>query len=304
MRPELRSIFAPMLALVVVSGLVVYISSCSGVQKEGEAPPAAAEKSADGEAESAEAEERAAEAKRFGDALPSESELVAGAQPDPAEAAKGAAGQGSGRLVSEVLDDGCSTKVVMGLSEQIIAEANCIEPGAYAKVPSLKNVSLGGAVFPYMTTKARNALVKAAEHGKRYDLTINSMLRTVAQQYLLYDWYKRGRCGIKLAATPGRSNHQSGLAVDIAEPGTWKKIMRKHGFRWMGKKDRWHFDYDGEEARRGLDVKAFQQLWNRNHPDDEIRADGDWGETTERALRMTPADGFPTGAICRFGDND
>ena len=126
----------------------------------------------------------------------------------------------------------------------------------------------------------------------------------MAQQYLLYDWYKRGRCGIKLAATPGRSNHQSGLAVDIAEPGTWKKIMRKHGFRWMGKKDRWHFDYDGEEARRGLDVKAFQQLWNRNPPDDEIRADGDWGETTERALRMTPADGFPTGAICRFGDND
>ena len=305
MRPELRSIFAPMLALVAVSVLVVYISSCSGANKHAEAPPAAAEKSADGEpVGGAEGEERAADAKRFGDALPTEKDLLERAEPDPASAAKRAAGEGSGRLVADVLDDGCSTKVVMGLSEQIIAEGNCIEPGAYAKVPSLKNVSLGSAVFPYMTTKARNALVKAAKHGRRYDLTINSMLRTVAQQYLLYDWYKRGRCGIKLAATPGRSNHQSGLAVDIAEPGTWKKIMRKHGFRWMGKKDRWHFDYDGEEARRGLDVKAFQRLWNRNHPDDEIPADGDWGESTERALRAAPADGFPTGAICRFGDND
>ena len=206
--------------------------------------------------------------------------------------------------VQEAIDAGCSTTLVAGLSMQILAQANCNDPGAYVPIPPTEGVSLGSAVIPYMQAPARDALATALESNAGEPMQINSMLRTVAQQYLLYDWYKRGRCGIKLAATPGRSNHQSGLAVDIAEPGTWKKIMRKHGFRWMGKRDRWHFDYDGEEARRGLDVKAFQRLWNRNHPDDEIRADGDWGETTERALRMAPADGFPTGAICRFGDND
>lgn len=305
MRPELRSIFAPMLALVAVSVLVVYISSCSGAQKqEAEAPPAAVEKSADGDHHEGEPE-KAESAGRFTDALPSEDELIQRARGErarPADARPRA--EGDRRTVAQVLDDGCSTKVVMGLSEQIIAEGNCIEPGAYAKVPNLKNMSLGSAVFPYMTTGARDALVEAAKYGKRYDLKVNSMLRTVAQQYLLYDWYKRGRCGIKLAATPGRSNHQSGLAVDIADPGTWKKIMRKHGFRWMGDKDRWHFDFDGEKAKRGLDVKAFQRLWNRNHPDDPIRADGDWGDDTEQALRAAPAEGFPTGAVCRFGDGD
>jgi hypothetical protein len=305
MRPELRSIFAPMLALVAVSVLVVYISSCSGSQKDAEAPPAAAEKGADGSEDAKDGDaEKAIPAERFADALPSEKELLDAARPKRQASAKHPSGEDAGRSVAQVLDDGCSTKIVMGLSEQIIAEGNCIQPGAYAKVPSMKNVELGGAVFPYMTTGARDALVDAAAYGKRYDLKINSMLRTVAQQYLLYDWYKRGRCGIKLAATPGRSNHQSGLAVDIANPGTWKKIMRKHGFRWLGKKDRWHFDFDGEKAKRGLDIKAFQRLWNRNHPDDEIRADGDWGETTERALRAAPADGFPIGATCRFGDND
>lgn len=302
MRPELRSIFAPMVALVAVSVLVVYISSCSGANKSDAEAPVAAEKSAEGGERDGEAEE-ALSAERFAEALPSEKDLLDQTRPGPAARAKRPGGEEAGRSVAEVLDDGCSTKIVMGLSEQIIDEGNCIEPGAYARVPALDNVELGGAVFPYMTTNARDALVEAVKYGKRYDLKINSMLRTVAQQYLLYDWYKRGRCGIKLAAAPGRSNHQSGLAVDISDPGTWKNIMRKHGFRWLGKRDRWHFDYDGEKAKRGLDIKAFQRLWNRNHPDDEIRADGDWGDDTEEALRAAPSEGFPIGATCRFGDN-
>ena len=48
-------------------------------------------------------------------------------------------------------------------------------------------------------------------------MSINSAFRTVAQQYLLYAWYKQGRCGIGLAATPGNSNHEQGLAVDIED---------------------------------------------------------------------------------------
>jgi hypothetical protein len=36
------------------------------------------------------------------------------------------------------------------------------------------------------------------------------MLRTVAQQYLLYTWYQNGQCGIGLAAKLGNSNHETG----------------------------------------------------------------------------------------------
>ncbi|HHH10629.1 MAG TPA: hypothetical protein ENK23_00940, partial [Sorangium sp.] len=204
------------------------------------------------------------------------------------------------RLVVDVLNRGCSTVVVKALSEQIIAEGNCIQPGSYTRVPRAKNVAMGKAVFPYMRKPARDALVKAVKRGKRYNMTINSMLRTVAQQYLLFDWYQRGRCGIKLAAEPGTSNHQGGLAIDIREPGTWRKILTKQGFRWLGKKDRWHFDYLGRTApiTKGLDILAFQQLWNRNHPADTIAEDGHWSEETEAALRRAPVAGFELGPEC------
>jgi hypothetical protein len=78
----------------------------------------------------------------------------------------------------------------------------------------------------------------------------------------------------------------------------------------MGKKDRWHFDYVGktreekENAKRlaetvaGLDVKAFQRLWNRNHPDEKIPEDGEFEKPTEAALRRTPVQGFTVGASC------
>jgi hypothetical protein len=214
-----------------------------------------------------------------------------------------------GPTVEEVLDDGCSTEVVVGLSEQIIAEGNCMRPGAYERFPVLANVELDAAVFPYMRRPARDALVEAVQARDEHALKINSMLRTVAQQYLLYDWYERGRCGIKLAALPGKSNHQGGLAVDVTPPRRWRGALSRHGFRWMGQRDRWHFDYVGDKAKKGsddelegLDIRAFQRLWNRNHPDEPITEDAQWGHGTERALRRAPAGGFAVGAVCDVED--
>ena len=62
----------------------------------------------------------------------------------------------------------------------------------------------------------------------------------------------------------------------------------------MGKKDRWHFDFESKRAKRhrGLDIEAFQRLWNRNQPDDPISEDGGWGENTEKALKRAPVRGF------------
>jgi hypothetical protein len=285
--PEVRNILAPMAALVGVSLLVVYVASCSGAQQNQAAEPISGEAPANGVA-------------KVMQTFPELPELKF-------ELPKKVAAP-TGPTVAEVLSRGCTTTVVRGLSVQIIEEGNCIEPGAYVKAPTMKNVAYGKAVFPYMMSPARNALKAAAKHGHRYEMKVNSMLRTVAQQYLLYDWYERGRCGIKLAAKPGKSNHQSGLAIDISSPGTWKKMLRREGFHWLGQRDRWHFDYVGKkakvEARKGLDIQAFQRLWNRNHPDEPIRSDGGWGPATEEALRGAPASGFTVGATCRFGDGD
>lgn len=205
--------------------------------------------------------------------------------------------------VESVIRKGCSTTVVKGLSLQIIAEANCLKPNSYARVPALKNMRFGDAVFPFMRKRARDALVKAVKKGRRHRIKFNSMLRTVAQQFLLHEWYRGKRCGIKLAALPGRSNHQSGLAIDISSPQRWRRRLQRAGFRWLGKRDRWHFDFVGSKKRRpqknkGLDIRAFQRLWNRNHPTEAIAEDSGWGDSTEDVLRRAPADGFRIGPSC------
>jgi hypothetical protein len=201
--------------------------------------------------------------------------------------------------VSLAVSQSCSTTSVKGLAEQIIEEVQCMKPGTMSRIDTIKNVSLGSAVFPYLQTPAKNALA-AAVAARGTTMTINSALRTLPQQYLLYAWYKTGRCGIGLAASPGNSNHESGLALDIEDHAGWNNAMSSHDFKWFGNADPVHFDYVGGGTTNlfGLDVEAFQRLWNRNHPNDLIAVDGSYGPETESRLVKSPIGGFPIGAQC------
>jgi hypothetical protein len=120
------------------------------------------------------------------------------------------------------------------------------------------------------------------------------------QQYLLYRWYQTGRCGIGLAAPPGKSNHESGIAVDINDNAGWRAAMAGKSYRWLGANDPVHFDYIGGGTfdMRGLSVKAFQRLWNRNHASDKIAEDGVYGPATAARLAQAPVGGFAIGAQC------
>ncbi len=219
-------------------------------------------------------------------------------EPDDAGERVGAAR--SAITVAEAIDAGCSTLSVQGLSLQIIAQANCIEPDAFVEVPPQPNLTFAATVFPYLEAPARDALVTALGQNAGQNMTINSMLRTVAQQVLLYEWYQSGTCGISLAATPGSSNHETGLALDVSEYQTWRPILEQHGFSWLGSSDPVHFDYTGPGSvnHLGLDVLAFQMLWNLNHPEDPIDEDGAYGPQTEARILASPAEGFPIPPSC------
>ena len=195
----------------------------------------------------------------------------------------------------------CSTASVEGLSRQIIEQARCINPNAYVRLPSRKNLVIGPHVFAYLQVAARNHLVRVLDAHPKKTMTINSALRTLAQQYLVRRWSANKRCGVQLATLPGDSNHETGLAVDIAEGGSWRSELAAENFRWLGARDRVHFDYKGSGAspNRSVDVLAFQRLWNRNHPDDRITEDGRYSSATEQRLKKSPADGFPSGPSCR-----
>ncbi len=203
--------------------------------------------------------------------------------------------------VDQVIDGDCSaTTQLEGLDLQIIEQANCIVPGAYLAVPPLPNVTVVDGVYAFLEEPARDALVAAVNQHPEMSLQINSMLRTVAEQYVLWTWWQQGRCGITAAADPGESNHESGLALDIQQYDAWRPVLQSHGFTWLGSGDPWHFDYTGPGAvdHRGTDVLAFQMLWNINHPDDLIDEDGIWGPQTAARMAQAPGEGFPKGANC------
>lgn len=117
---------------------------------------------------------------------------------------------------------------------------------------------------------------------------------------MLYKWYKMGKCGIPLAAAPGRSNHQSGLAIDIGSPDSWQSAMQAESWKRLGSRDPPHYDYVGKGTdvrsssiyfvrkpfwcQRNLAVKAFQMLWNKHNPKKKIAVDGLYGPGTENAI--------------------
>ncbi len=198
--------------------------------------------------------------------------------------------------VGSLIDAGCSTEVVVALSEQIAAEVDCLMPGQLVEVPEGNGlVFTGGAVLPYFGEDARDDLLAAAAEG---ELQINSAYRSVAQQYLIVQWFQDGRCGITAAAAPGTSNHESGRAVDVANWSQRIASLEAHGWAQTVPGDEVHFDHLGSPDLRGSDVLAFQRLWNRNHPEDPIDEDGDFGPATEARLFASPAEGFAIGETC------
>jgi hypothetical protein len=111
---------------------------------------------------------------------------------------------------------------------------------------------------------------------------------------------------VKLAASPGLSNHEGARGVDVRN---WSSIigsMAQNGWaHTYGARDKMHFDHLSSPDLRSKDILAFQRLWNRAHPNDRIaengRATRGVCDATCQRLARSPGSGF---ADVRFCDND
>ncbi len=148
-------------------------------------------------------------------------------------------------------------------------------------------------IVPILQKKTYSQLLLALASTNQV-LTLNSAFRLIPQQTVLYHWYLKGLCGITLAAEPGNSSHESGLAIDIRDYKDWIKILSDYGFVWKGETDVVHFTYEGDDAEsiNNLNVLAFQKLWNCNNPNDAILEDGIYEAETEKRILKSPIDGF------------
>lgn len=188
----------------------------------------------------------------------------------------------------------CNTEGARGLSDQIFSTLLPAVGGSLVPCTDIVNV-VGASSIPYLQPAAKAAL-EAAVNDKGSRPRLLHAVRTVAQQYLLYYWFRHQRCGITLAAPPGDSPHELGIAIDIENNAQWRAVLANHRWRWRGQSDPGHFTYIGgglDPQIRKENIRAFQRLWNRNNPSDLIDEDGAYGDVeTGPRLLASPTEGW------------
>jgi hypothetical protein len=185
---------------------------------------------------------------------------------------------------------GCSTSVAQGVTNEIISKLQSM--GYSFKTLDSTWIHCESPCVNQLQSAAADSLVSACQSKNDY-ITLNSAFRSSAQQYLLYNWYNAGICGIGLAATPGTSNHEGGRAVDTSYYSYWLSTLEAYG--WVHSypdSDPVHFDYMASSDIAKENLMAFQKLWNENNPSKTIAEDGVYGPDTANALYNTPCDGW------------
>jgi N-acetylmuramoyl-L-alanine amidase len=205
-------------------------------------------------------------------------------------------------VIANILSTGLvDTGRVSGLSQQIIAEMNLRVSGVLINFEDLPNLEFdlgepGTRVYPFLQQAAKESLRSAIRANSSKKLLLNSVYRTVAQQHILFQVFLKDRSLVSRAASPGFSNHEDGLALDIQNSDDWINTLdSRPDWQWFGSDDEVHFTYIGSGVRDEIGfigVEAFQSLWNKNNPSDQIGVDGDFGDQTAARMNLSPAEGF------------
>lgn len=205
-----------------------------------------------------------------------------------------------GEIIRSRADGTCSTASVKGLSLQVIDEMNLLMHNVLVSFDDLDVSGNEATVNFFLQPKAKDALRRAIRR-RGVTLRLNSAYRTVVQQHILFSW--QGSCGISIAAKPGKSNHEDGFAIDTPDFAAWRSALEAEGWDHFGRGDEVHFTFIGGGVRDDIGdigVKAFQILWNKNNPNDQIDADGDYGPQTAARLNRSPANGFARARILKL----
>jgi hypothetical protein len=186
----------------------------------------------------------------------------------------------------------CSTAAVKKLSLQVIDEMNLLIPNVLVSFDDLDVSGNEATVNFFLQPKAKEALGRAIKRrGKT--LRLNSAYRTVVQQHILFSW--QGSQCVGIAAKPGLSNHEDGLAIDTPDFQEWIPALEAEGWEWFGPPDEVHFTFMGGGVRDeigDIGVEAFQILWNKQNSKDLIGVDREYGPETAARLDRSPANGF------------
>jgi hypothetical protein len=90
--------------------------------------------------------------------------------------------------------------------------------------------------------------MQAAAHADGIRLSLTSGFRTMTEQRRLYNCYVTRSCNNgNLAARPGYSHHQNGLALDLSTSSWLTRNAARFGFVRTVRKEPWHYEFLGED---------------------------------------------------------
>lgn len=98
------------------------------------------------------------------------------------------------------------------------------------------------------------------------ELAINSGFRSYPEQKMLWVGFQKRLPGFNLAAKPGNSNHQNGIALDISVRGAdgnetyeWlKQHAPAFGFVRTVNAEPWHWEYDPDRAQLAVQNGTYK----------------------------------------------
>ncbi|MBX3189697.1 MAG: M15 family metallopeptidase [Labilithrix sp.] len=112
---------------------------------------------------------------------------------------------------------------------------------------SIQVIHIGGKPVSKATGHAFLRM-QAAAHDAGVRLSLTSGFRTMAEQRYLYNCYQTKRCNNgNLAARPGYSNHQNGLALDLSTSSWLSRNASRFGFVRTVPKEPWHYEFRGKD---------------------------------------------------------
>jgi hypothetical protein len=228
---------------------------------------------------------------------------------------------------------GCATAPVKGLSLQIAAVFRELVGDELVPLAGVGTSDpLGAPLMQPLVAQAFIAALSDPNAVDRWRIQITSGWRSVAQQYVLANckngnavarpgtsnhadgtavdlvgaWSSAAACTAAACVLDKQTKvYDCGSDLLARAHSVWGHILEKptYGFQWYGTGetgtkacgDPPHFDA-GQAGLKDLkadSVRAFQVLWNRNHPCQAVTESGTFDFDTDAVLAVSPAGGFP-----------
>jgi hypothetical protein len=156
------------------------------------------------------------------------------------------------------LTEGCSPVFATDVWSDITGPNACWKSGDFIGAKILVNIAGTGGQMEQITLDSMLPYFRLthAAAGNNITIALTSGFRTFEKQKKLFEKFQAGAGN--LAAKPGRSNHQNGVAFDLNTGGfdghpvyDWlKKNGPKQGFIRTVNREHWHWEYRPKDAKR------------------------------------------------------